>query len=301
MNDRARQAMEKLQARIEKAQEQLRAAGITPIEIEQAEPTYQCEVCQDLGVVRQEDAAPGHPNFGRLLPCPGKHCQRAKENRDRLFGQRMALGLAHYSRYTFETWRVNISEKDMPGKYAAFFGALMWAESGADYVSSWDILERAGALEATQGDRRNNWLVLFGPVGRGKTGLAAAAVNCLSQMGIYAVFLRTRELIETVQEQYSPEAKSTPAEIKRQYINAPVLVLDEMTIENPTPDRLEIVEEIIRARYASGLPMLITTNLDQTAFANFWGQRTADVLFERAHWLHVGGVALRQRNNPLSI
>ena len=46
-----------------------------------------------------------------------------------------------------------------------------------------------------------------------------------------------------------------------QWIQYPLLVIDDLGIERDTPYTMELVYHIIDARYRSGKPMIITTNL----------------------------------------
>jgi hypothetical protein len=68
--------------------------------------------------------------------------------------------------------------------------------------------------------------------------------------------------------------------------------VDEFNLKNYTRDRLEIFEDVMRARDKAGLPFMATTNLSLDQFTANWEPQIADVI-AKAHWVRMGGVKLR--------
>lgn len=99
-------------------------------------------------------------------------------------------------------------------------------------------------------------LILFGGVGTGKTFLASCIANELIDNGVPCLVTNFARIINTIQGMY---------EGKQKYLDSlnefDLLVIDDIGIERNTEYVNELVYNIIDARYRSGKPMIITTNL----------------------------------------
>lgn len=99
-------------------------------------------------------------------------------------------------------------------------------------------------------------LILFGGVGTGKTYLASCIANELIDNGIPCLVTNFARIINTLQGMY---------EGKQNYLDSlnefDLIVIDDLGIERNTEYVNELVYNIIDARYRSGKPMIITTNL----------------------------------------
>lgn len=99
-------------------------------------------------------------------------------------------------------------------------------------------------------------LILFGGVGTGKTFLASCIANELIDNGVPCLVTNFARIINTLQGMY---------EGKQNYLDSlnefDLLVIDDLGIERNTEYVNELVYNIIDARYRSGKPMIITTNL----------------------------------------
>ena len=99
-------------------------------------------------------------------------------------------------------------------------------------------------------------LILFGGVGTGKTFLASCIANELIDNGVPCLVTNFARIINTLQGMY---------EGKQKYLDSlnefDLLVIDDLGVERNTEYVSEMVYNIIDARYRSGKPMIITTNL----------------------------------------
>ena len=104
--------------------------------------------------------------------------------------------------------------------------------------------------------RRGKGLLLFGGVGRGKSFMAACIANALIDQGHPCLVTNFARLTNTIQGMYSG---------KQEYIDGldsfELLVIDDLASERDTEYMQETVTSIIDARYRSGKPLIITTNL----------------------------------------
>lgn len=104
--------------------------------------------------------------------------------------------------------------------------------------------------------RRGKGLLFYGSVGTGKTFMSACIANALIDKGHPCLVTNFARLTNTIAGMY---------EGKQQYIDGldrfELLVIDDLASERDTEYMGEIVQNIIDARYRSGLPLIITTNL----------------------------------------
>ena len=177
-----------------------------------------------------------HPDFGVALPC---RCQRDEGD-----GERHER-LVHYSdigalaRLTFR----NLIDR---GRSAGARDQEQYRRCVAD--------ARAFA-EAPDG-----WLVLCGASGCGKTHIAAAVVSRLLERGEPALFVVVPDLLDHLRSAYRPDAEVGYDELFERVRNAPVLVLDDLGTQSPTPWAQEKLFQLVNHRFNSRLPTVVTTN-----------------------------------------
>jgi len=104
--------------------------------------------------------------------------------------------------------------------------------------------------------RENIGLLFFGSVGTGKSFFACAIANALIDKGIPVLVTNIPRLINKLMD-FNTD--------KNEFIDSlskyDLLIFDDMGTERHTEVADEIVTSIIDARYRSGKPMLITSNL----------------------------------------
>ena len=111
--------------------------------------------------------------------------------------------------------------------------------------------------------QRNKGLLLFGTVGTGKTFAACCIANALIDKGYSALVTNFARLANTLQGL---------REDRQDYIDklnaVNLLVIDDLAAERQTEYMQETVFNIIDARYRSGRPLIITTNLTADELKN---------------------------------
>lgn len=110
-------------------------------------------------------------------------------------------------------------------------------------------------------------LLLYGAAGCGKTHLAAAIANAIIGRGKAVRFVEYGALLDALRSAYDGSAKE--GEVIAPYVDAPVLILDDLGARRMTEWTLDIITRIVDRRYAhhpDGL-LVITTNkpLEQVA------------------------------------
>ncbi len=109
---------------------------------------------------------------------------------------------------------------------------------------------------------KDRWLLLEGLYGTGKTHLAAAVGNAFIDQGEAVLFITTPDLLDHLRSSYGPTSEIKYDDLFDRVRNAPLLILDDLGVENPSPWAQEKLFQIINYRYVTMLPTVITTNTD---------------------------------------
>ena len=194
--------------------------------------------------------------------------RKAKELADKVKELRkMGFQDAEMSRFTFENDdRSNEYISDVAKRYADNFTTMYSKHKG---------------------------LLLFGTVGTGKTYIAACIANALIDRGYTCLVTNFARLTNTINGMYDG---------KQEYIDGldrfSLLVIDDLASERDTEYMNEIVTNIIDARYRSGKPMIVTTNLTSEELKNprdVRKQRIYSRLMEMCIPLEVKGTDRRKK------
>lgn len=121
--------------------------------------------------------------------------------------------------------------------------------------------------------RDGKGLLLFGSTGTGKTFTAACIANALIDRGVSCYVTNFARIGNTLQGMY---------EGKQDYLDSlnrvSLLVLDDLGIERSTEYMQEIVYNVVDARCAAGLPLIVTTNLTSDELKN-----AAEISYKRIY------------------
>jgi DNA replication protein DnaC len=136
-------------------------------------------------------------------------------------------------------------------------------------------------------------LLLYGVVGTGKSHIAACVANALLDAEKKVLMTNFATIINTLQNSF---------EGRQEYINSlnrySLLIIDDLGTERSSEYMQENVFNIIDARYRSGLPMIITTNLTGEQLQNpkeVSYARIYERILERCHPIEVKGVSIRKQ------
>ena len=178
-----------------------------------------------------------HPDFGNVVPC---RCASEETTTAR------AERLARYS---------NI------GALSRLTFANLIARGRSAGSREQEQYKRCADDARTFADAPDGWLVLSGASGCGKTHIAAAVVNRLLDRGEPALFVVVPDLLDHLRAAYQPAADVGYDELFERVRNAPVLVLDDLGTQAPTPWAQEKLFQLINHRFNTRLPTVVTTNL----------------------------------------
>lgn len=126
-------------------------------------------------------------------------------------------------------------------------------KAAENYVNHWSLMEKDGM-----------GLLIWGDVGTGKTYLAACIANALLDQGVPVMMTSFGRILGAMPGPVSGEQTAAVDNLMRY----PLLILDDLGVERDSSYALELISHIVDARYRSGKPMIITTNLGVNQLEN---------------------------------
>lgn len=173
------------------------------------------------------------------------------------------------------------------------FEELAGATFDADDRARPDLSNAAKLYAAQFADhlRDGMGLLLHGPIGTGKSFLAACIANEVMAQGYRA---RMINLANTADEMWNADKAAYIADL----VKYPLLILDDLGVERKSEYMQEMVYKIVNARYTAGAPVIVTTNLtpdELTKTADLGYARTYDRLLERCLPIGVDGKSRRRK------
>jgi DNA replication protein DnaC len=137
-------------------------------------------------------------------------------------------------------------------------------------------------------------IVLVGPTGVGKTGLATGLLLKGLQNGYRALFMKAQELFD---EMYASLADRSTRALLRRLSRVDILCVDEMGYLTIRPEQANIFFKLMEERYLTK-PTIITTNLAYDEWPALLGNRgmveaLLSRLRHRCHTVKIDGPSLR--------
>jgi len=137
--------------------------------------------------------------------------------------------------------------------------SLREKELSAEQVAS---LQQAFNFARSFAESPEDWLLLTGGFGCGKTHLAAAIANEQVRQGHSALFVVVPDLLDHLRATYAPNSPVSYDKRLDEIRTVPLLVLDDLGTQSATPWAQEKLYQIINYRYNARLPTVITASDD---------------------------------------
>jgi DNA replication protein DnaC len=137
-------------------------------------------------------------------------------------------------------------------------------------------------------------IVLMGPTGVGKTGLACGLLLKALREGHRALFVRAQDLFD---DMYASVADQSTRKFLNHLSKIPLICVDELGYLNLKPEQTNIFFKLMEERYRR-FPTIITTNLDFVEWGGLLGNPAlVDALLSRlrhhCHTIRIDGPSLR--------
>jgi len=230
---------------MEKIRDTFKKLGLTPSKT--ASPNhsaeYNCPICKDGGQVHPLDEE-GKVLYDQVVPCRCQAARLAVEKKERLM-KYCQLPVETEDK-TFETF---------------------------DAYSS-DLREAlAVAREVANPEGKVKWLTLISKVDRGKSHLAIAICREWLKREIPARYVFVPDLLDELRTGYEREGDESFLAKMHFYKTVPLLVMDDLGSEKPSPWVVEKLTTIINTRNENGLPLVVTTNKELDNLPGDWEHR----------------------------
>ena len=220
------------------------------------------------------------------LPCP--RCKGAK-----LLSKRVGAGKFEYAPCECQTQSLRRAQELYSGLSqvppAQTFSILnMTPENGETILAAKDFAENPTPYHI---------LNIRGGVGTGKTHLLQAIGWGSLDMGRQPKFISVARYLERLRSTYADDSPISFESLYRPLEAAQMLLLDDIGAERLTLWGQEQLYKIVNHRYQERLPMAVTSNLDSAKAGDYYGERTADRLFDtgsgRVRVVSTGNVSYR--------
>jgi DNA replication protein DnaC len=192
-----------------------------------------CPVCRGAGFVHPRSDS-GKPDFSRAVPCQCVLSNVEKEQENRLLKYSNLGALANC---TFES--------------------IIQSGTSGD-ISKKELFKKACEAAKLYAVDPKGWFVLVGPSGSGKTYLAVAIANQRIKNGQSAFFQTVPEFLDHLRSAFAPGSEMPYDELFNKVCNTPLLILDDLGVQNSTPWAKEKLDQLLNHRYIHELPTVIT-------------------------------------------
>jgi DNA replication protein DnaC len=138
-------------------------------------------------------------------------------------------------------------------------------------------------------------LLLWGPVGTGKSFIAGCIANALLDQGVQVMMTNFARLLNKLTDLHFGDRNA--------YIDSfnsfPLLIIDDLGVERNSEFAREQVFSVIDSRYRSQLPLIVTTNLTPEQMRNpedLARERIYDRVLEQCTPIRIDSQNIRKQN-----
>lgn len=139
---------------------------------------------------------------------------------------------------------------------------------------------KAYASDWKQANADGRCLIFSGKAGTGKTHLACAIANKLTDNAVMAKFFTVTGLLRSIKESFNKDATITESEAIESLAQIDLLILDEAGMDYGTDFNKTLMFEVLNRRYENMKPTIVMTNLDAGALKEYFGDRILDRMRE---------------------
>jgi DNA replication protein DnaC len=138
------------------------------------------------------------------------------------------------------------------------FENFVMRESENNRTTSESLYAAMNAAKEFADHPNNQWLILVGKNGCGKTHLAAAVANQRLKQGDPVYFITLPDLLDYLRKAFEPNSRLSLEKRFQEVCSAPVLILDRFDLSAASAWAREKIFQLIEYRYVQFLPTMIT-------------------------------------------
>lgn len=156
--------------------------------------------------------------------------------------------------------------------------------------------EVSGRVKAwlTKCHQASGSLIIAGPVGTGKTHLAAAITKELLTCKMYAAYVSQAGYLREIRETWVKDSRYEESEVMAKYVRPRVLVLDDIGAARGNENDTMRLGELISERYDAERPSVFVSNLTPEQLKATVGDRSYDRMRDGASMLVLNGDSRRK-------
>lgn len=215
--------------------------------------TQVCPICDDRGIVLRGDVA---------IPCS---CMEQKRIENSFKYARLSRNLVNCR---FENFNLGYYKHSSPNADEHYNNAQKALQASQEFVDN--VFENPHEVG----------LLFTGPVGSGKSYLAASIANVLIEKECRILFLIVPDLLDELRATYSNKNEMSEFDLLDIARTIPILILDDLGAHNYTEWSRNRIYSILNYRMNEQLPTIITTNLDFDDIEQYLGERTCSRLLQ---------------------
>jgi DNA replication protein DnaC len=268
-------------------------------------PATGCGRCGGIGVYYDAQVERGRYGELRLCACVQGHCRCGGQSPFQFWDEasrRHWCACRPYRRRLIETNRL-FRQAEVPERYRWRFQDDFHrvAEDGTSIALADRVLVEAATLAASEQEPRRGFL-FHGPPGTGKTLLSCIMLNELVLRWCKpGRFLNlSRKYFERLRDTYSQDSANYGQtwQIIEELCNVPFLLLDDFGTQRGTDWEMEMLYNLVDARYAEQRFTLVTTNQPLDAVKEMSQGRIYSRLVEMCKVVEMPGIDYRQHLRP---
>ena len=235
---------------------------------------YHCERCQDQGIYFVE---------GKAVICNCKLAEIRNEHRN-------LSGITPYlQKQTFSAFDLSYYDNEKQDKN----GMTYRNKAEKIYEEARKFVQNIASGEVVEG------MMFTGPVGSGKTFLAAAIANGLIDCDCKVKFVVMPDFLDEIRDSYRLNAENSEKDLMAEIKHVPVLVLDDLGAHNYTDFAVRTIYAILNYRMNYQLPTVVTTNLSGEEIEKELGSRILSRLVASCRFFRLGNTEDIRRKKRL--
>ena len=234
----------------------------------EAERHYHCPICKDRGVVF-------HDEIAYLCEC---------KKDDRMLAEKKKAGITpHLLKQSFSSFDLSLYDDEKRG------GNKLTYRENASRIKK---IAMEFVDDVVMG-KKVSGLFFNGPVGSGKTFLAAACANALVEKGVDVRFLVVPDFLDQLRETFQNDSPVSEGYLMDEIKKTDVLVLDDLGAHNYTDWTVKTIFAIINYRLNYEKPMIVTSNLSQEEIEKNLSSRIFSRLAEACRFFKIENSDIR--------